>query len=696
MPATLDIALSPTLAKTAGAAPAARFGILPANDETANTAAFAAFAAQADVKSVRLTPGATYRISAVTLPAGYSVIAEGATIIRCAAGPVFTWTDTYEWSDTVSSIATSSLLLYDTGLSPSEIGVYTGTTTVNVLTMGGTRTFKKGDVVKVVSDDVAAGARPGTTNRTRQGEHAIIGADSSSNTATLTSLLSATYSTSVRIAKLKAFSALSAIYGGMFDYDDALAGATDWTEPYLRWFGVRAPLAVGVVSKRGRWPAKRFHGCYDIREVASKTENGHIDGAKAQFGYGTDVVASELGIFIGLTGRNVRHVITTNPEDQPVGSTELQSYGKTRRLIISDSQGDGCGASAFDTHEDAEDIYFRNCTAHGSYWNSRSGGDGFQSRGRRVHFENCAAIRCRTGFRITTYDETTLKNCRAIGITGTPVYIANNGNGGGNYNLRNIKIESSEFEVVAGSSACLVSIGASDGTVELLAENSTFKVAGSPTTSRAFDLTYTTMKYRGIRVDLRDFSGASGLVPLKLSGTSGNDVRGEGLLVLAGGYQTVGALVSSDASSTHAGNLKGVRYEADSSAGDIASAISGNIFNIANQAGIFLVSGEKAVVGLATGARQHTDYVLQPAAASMTPRIQYSADKKITLVVTGTGGVTMADWSTNVEPGAEIVLVNATNGTLSCAAPSITNLAAGAVSRWVRSASTGTPWYRAD
>lgn len=610
----------------------------------------------------------------------------GAIMVRGANVPFFRVTDGFDWIEPVTTVAKGSVALQDNTVDTGTEG--TTTTYTDILTLSGARTIAKGDVVKVFSDDVQIGARPSGANRARKGEHAVVGLASSSTTITLTGPLRDAYATNVRVAKLKKSGRF--IWDGFaqFDYDDTVAGAAAWTVEYVAFVACSFEVH-GLRARRSRWPVGRAYGCHDFQVFGLHDVNGRNDGTSGQFGYGFDVRNSDFGLIDAPCAINTRHITTSNPEEVPTGSTDPWRYGKSRDITVRGGKGHGNSNAQFDTHEDAEDWYYSDCTSVNTYAGGRSNGTSYTSRGRRNSFYNCVSVNSRIGFWLTGYEDDLLDGCVVRGAWYTPIRIEQNGISAAypqkRVTIRNCILEAEGPQAVNGALA-VYGADTTGNDVELFLENVTLRMLGSGNSTKIIDLYATRLRFRGLTIDLRDWSNAAAsLAIFSLLGTSGCDVRGTGLRILAGAT-VISSLVSSSSATTHTGRIEDIRIEANT---DITASWMGNPFNISNNPGL-LASGEKLIGSTLSRSR----FVAQTASAAFNLGITQSADPEIFIDLAGSNGaVAGANWADVMGMGSIVSIANNSNGTVTWTVPPL-SVAAGSRIRVMRTNSNldATKW----
>lgn len=184
-----------------------------------------------------------------------------------------------------------------------------------------------------------------------------------------------------------------------------------------------------LVSSANRQPAIRIVGGYNIRVRArvkgawtraielTACYGGEVDlvvdglpnhaiTSEGAFGYGIELRGATTGVRIKAIGRNLRHLITTNPSlvrttgSNSFANSDPARFGGQRDCIIHDSIAIGCQTAGFDTHEGAIGMVFDNCISSqpGSGNRFNTTGVGFQNRSFNTIFRNCVSIGGLSGF----------------------------------------------------------------------------------------------------------------------------------------------------------------------------------------------------------------------------------------------------------------------------------------------------------
>jgi len=269
------------------------------------------------------------------------------------------------------------------------------TSPVASVTFGSAHSYVVGDLVKVVSDDQWAGS--GIAGQF-WGEIGRIVA-----VATNTIYLAKRFvsdvpgsPTNIRVAVLQPFK--QELHGLAFD-TDAAGDAANWTQPQFQATGLVNPRFRDLEVVKGWAVALEFRGCTEIDAAGISGGNLSNDPSNSRYGYLINDKSGQRNSWRSVTGRICRHVYTTNQDGVSAGS-DIRLFGQSIGHNISDSLGADCWADPFDTHHDALNVTFANCTASGAVRGEDATGAGFQARGKGIVFKNIKALGTKYGVHI--------------------------------------------------------------------------------------------------------------------------------------------------------------------------------------------------------------------------------------------------------------------------------------------------------
>lgn len=126
-------------------------------------------------------------------------------------------------------------------------------------------------------------------------------------------------------------------------------------------------------------------GC-DVHLDAS----GKGDGS-GSLGYGVNETAGWGNHVIAPRGRFLRHLVTTNFPSATGNEGKLRYYGATRDLLVTDGIAWSSQGTPFDTHPGCRRTRFVNCASHGALRNKSSASCAVQIRGQDVTVEGLYA-----------------------------------------------------------------------------------------------------------------------------------------------------------------------------------------------------------------------------------------------------------------------------------------------------------------
>lgn len=310
-----------------------------------------------------LVPPGQYRVSKPITVSDKSIIIDGygATLIASGNHGVLNLSGKYGTIHSVSSI--------------SEVTIPNGevNTWATKVTLTSNPDLIRGDVVKVISDDVIEGARPGSDGlESRIGEFAIVDSTDGKNVY-LMGHLRERYTTNIRLTKLE--NRTAKVRG--LKVSASLATANTGLIGAVRMI---APSVEDVVVVRSGGIGVAFAGCYTYSCSNTSIINAVNNPGLGQYGYGIADSSSSHGRIWGLSARHVRHAYT---DDSPriSANSNPDSYGRSYGNKVMDSVVEGASVTGWDTHHASENTQFINCEAINCY-------SGFALRGRRHKIRN--------------------------------------------------------------------------------------------------------------------------------------------------------------------------------------------------------------------------------------------------------------------------------------------------------------------
>lgn len=307
---------------------------------------------------LQFVPGATYRLDAVSTLQNKDCVflAHGAKFILADTDAAIVMQATMGTTYNVSSFTETISTAFARG---EELPVTT-------LTMGSTPTgWAVGDYVKIAADDFV----PPANNTVRSGQVLQI-ISVSGTTVILNGWLRDTYTTNVRAAKMP--TTRVRWYGGTFE-----ANSTVMASGTMAYAPLQASRLIDPIIDDVRFSALSGPAVYTGHTYRAKvniTVDRALDGGSV-YGYGLDDGGEMTDAFI--MADRVRHAYTTGPSQAAAGG----NVGDFGRCFGAHVRGICRGASqaAWDTHGDADSIWFDGVRAEDCYY-------GIQFRGT-----NCRA-----------------------------------------------------------------------------------------------------------------------------------------------------------------------------------------------------------------------------------------------------------------------------------------------------------------
>lgn len=455
-----------------------------------------------------LAPGVAKRIRFMRPPGG-------ASIRQARARPSFRLKRNYLWVEDVSAI------IEDEGVSLTDDPTYVTNNLATRITIANARTVHKGQLIKLVADDLLKGAKPHVNPalRRRAGIMLVVAQDSTGNQITVAGRLDQldTYTQNVRLAAYD--DAPLEIYGGTVDYDDAvaasiLAGDTDtiglWAAieligiPNVRIDGlrIRRGLNSGVVLRD--CPLYKITNCHisDLLNVPSQT----------RFGYAVIDFSCTGGMIDTYSAVNCRHAFDTGTGDVLADSDPSQ-YGRTRNMQVSTIASIGC-KNGIGSHDEVYGLTIDGFIVDGHFQDASSGGAGAVMRGFNVHLKNGTIKNCRQGISAACLGrENLIENVQVDDVWLGGLYVGGGARTSADDNDLHVTVKRSSFfqrlAPTPGTSfdGVLAFAGDVEGSLRASAdlEDVTFGIRGTGTPPRLVEIKTATLKAKGLKLDLSDF-----------------------------------------------------------------------------------------------------------------------------------------------------------------------------------------------
>jgi hypothetical protein len=256
---------------------------------------------------------------------------------------------TFEAQLTVSSITTETIVMENKSR------------TVNKLNMGAASTWKRGDRIKVIADNVIPAAHvTSITDKPRVGEFATVYAVSGAS-VWLTGELTEPFTTSIRAARLTPGSVT--INDLTFDWSDARLAAK-YDGPAVRLWNMENPKISRPHFKRlgGMGVSTKSNYGYRVEDIIG--DFALDDTSTGNLGYWVHDSGCNNGIVSGGTVTSGRHAYTDGVGLVTELSTDTPSYGATLNTKVIAMTGKYQTAANFDTHHMSRGVQFINDTAY--------------------------------------------------------------------------------------------------------------------------------------------------------------------------------------------------------------------------------------------------------------------------------------------------------------------------------------------
>ena len=329
-------------------------------------------------------------LSAVTVTdKNITIRANGSTFKQGDDSAIFRFINNFDASVSVSSIA-------------KETYAFSGSNSnVTRLTAAG-HNYVSGDLVKVYSEDRIPGSRFLTTdNEARIGEFALVGAVSGDDVYLYSELREHDqFTTGIKVAKLPR---RSVVLSGLILDAPTWAERPDWTSGLIAISGYVSSRVDGCKVIQGHGSAFGLSACYDFEASNCSISRLKNDNSisPAAFGYGFNMQSCEFLRINNCYFSNSRHGTTTNTAEVLATSVTPVNSGRTYGLSVNNCHGHNCSAGAFDTHDDAMDVFYSNCLVTGDYVGYNTfPGQGFTVRGCHIYFTNCKVRDSIVGFNV--------------------------------------------------------------------------------------------------------------------------------------------------------------------------------------------------------------------------------------------------------------------------------------------------------
>jgi hypothetical protein len=291
-----------------------------------------------------------------------SITVEGKRVIKSGGPPVFRLVGGFEDAQEITA--------FEVDFNSTTITVADG------------ELYQKGDILKIISDDVYENRR---TNSPRRGEYAVV-VDVTATTVKLRDFLLNTYTTNPRVAKLQNIS--PKLRGIHF--------VRNSDGPFLELRATQGAVVEDISNDSGSTVFCQVVSAYGYRFSNWNINNLRSDINNDGFGYGINEKSGQNGQIQNCTFTNTRHSFTTNSHN-PATKEEFTDYGESKDISVYNSDCRGTfNGSGWDTHENGHNINFYSCTASLCE-------HGFQFRNTVASAVGCKVTDCIDGYRISNH-----------------------------------------------------------------------------------------------------------------------------------------------------------------------------------------------------------------------------------------------------------------------------------------------------
>lgn len=228
--------------------------------------------------------------------------------------------------------------------------------------------WARGDIVRLVADDLIPGGRPGTGGNQRRTGQVFTVESVDDGEITVYGSLYDPMTTNIRVYRMKSEHKVRVI-GGDVDAEGSGSGVVTFTN-------LVAPEIVGADMKSATGPGVAFFGCVDhVAEV--KMRYGPNDPGSSLLGYGVLEVSSSRGR-IRVEMLRGRHAQTAGANEVAADSASVWLYGRSYAGRVTGSAVD-TASSAWGTHPESAEYVFSDITGDHCF-----GGIGLRGRNHDV------------------------------------------------------------------------------------------------------------------------------------------------------------------------------------------------------------------------------------------------------------------------------------------------------------------------
>lgn len=308
------------------------------------TALQAILTAAADGSTVHV-PAGTYRVDSTLTVADKSltVDATAARFTKSNAGPVFGFSATVDALHDVASV-TPTTITEETTLPGLVIAFSNGS-----LATG----WVRGDIIKLISDDVIPGGRNGASSMERRCGQYLTVESVDAGEVTVYGSLYDPMATNIRAARMKSEHKVR-LLGGSYDAYGGTQGVircTNLVDPEVLNPNITTSQGTGVL----------LYGCFGY-EVSPEIHYAPNNPGSSLWGYGVLDVAGAFGS-ARIQMLRGRHAFTTDTPESAADTAEIWCHGRTYGTNVS-GVGVDVASTAWSTHPESAEIVFDNIVGH--------------------------------------------------------------------------------------------------------------------------------------------------------------------------------------------------------------------------------------------------------------------------------------------------------------------------------------------
>lgn len=381
------------------------------------------------------------------------------------------------------------------------------------LAAGSNPGYVRGQIVKLMADDVVTGVRPGPAGagtEQRSGEFLVV-QSVAGNVVTCLGVVLETYTTNIRLMAMPRTAVT--LIGGTFVVPDS--GITEgWGSATIRLRNLAKPRILGVCIQASGGAGIFLDGCFAY-EIDHFTVDFAINNPSGnQFGYAIADSACSYGKVSNTHGTHVRHVWTDVAPWVAANSSDVWKYGRTRATQVVNCSGFATTNTAFDTHSWSQGVSFVGCVAQSCF-------AGYALRGKEHRISDCHVTDGNRGLVLFTESSGgDSYGHRIDGLTmdriGIPFYVDINPGGHPNAGARETRpTYISNVHVRDGGTMSLIS------NATLIMSRIYIEVATTlADNSRLFTLTNTEMIVHELELDYRRNTAGNSIAPFRVESGS--------------------------------------------------------------------------------------------------------------------------------------------------------------------------------